>query len=128
MSTIINTSKAKQVTVNISDIDNIPLSFIMYDTSVPPKVAIDLEDYAFNFFLKDKADTKQTYTIDAGDLTSTYLSKTGASNEVLNMQLMWQHIRTKCVVGAKYRLIMEVTRPDLSTYVFIVFNTNASNY
>lgn len=128
MVTEINTSKAKQVIVNINDYDNIPLSFMLYDTSVDPKVLIDLEDYGFNFYLKDKADTRQTYSIAAGDLTSTYLSKTGATNEVLNMQLMWQHIRTKCVVGAKYRLIMEVTRPDLSVYVFIVYNINASNY
>lgn len=128
MSTI-NTSKSKEVTVNISDYDNIPLSIITYDTSVEPKEVIDLTGYKFAFYLKqDNLHQKASYVIEAAEMNTAFLSKTGTSNEVLNMQLMWEDVRTKCSAGTKYKLIMVVTRPDATTYTYAVFKINASNH
>lgn len=124
----INTSRAKEVTVNISDYDNLPLSLTMYDISVSPKVVIDLSAYKISFDLKEDVNLKANYTINASELSTAFLSKLGSSHEVLNMQLMWENIRTKCLTGIVFRLIMSVTRPDGTTYVYTVYKINASNY
>lgn len=128
MATTINTSKSKEVTVNISDYDNIPLSFKIYDTSVDPKVVIDLTDYKFSFALKQENIQKALYEIAAAEMSTAFLSKTGTSNEVLNMQLMWEDVRTKCVIETKYRLVLVVTRPDATIYTYTVFKINAINH
>lgn len=128
MSTTINTSKSKEVTVNISDYDNIPLSFKIYDKSVDPKVVIDLTDYKFSFLLKQDTYAKGSYVIEAAEMTTDFLSKSGSSNEILNMQEMWEDIRTKCLIETKYRLIMVVTRPDGTIYTYTVFKINASKH
>ncbi|MEO0312287.1 MAG: hypothetical protein RIQ89_1944 [Bacteroidota bacterium] len=125
MTPLINTSRAKKVDVNISDYDNIPLSMRLYDTSVTPKVVIDISSHGFTFYLKQGKTEKKAYTLLSGQASGDFLSRVGT--EILNMQLMWQDIRDILKTGTG-RLIMVVTRPDTTVYTYIVFNINGKQY
>jgi len=120
----INTSRAKQVTVDIYNHDNIPLA----GTYTSNAVAIDIIDYKFEFFLYRQNNLIETYTIEAGELSSEYLSKTGDDDNVLNMELMFENIRDNAIVGVASRLVQVVTDPDGKTYVYITYNINAKQY
>jgi len=120
----INTSRAQQVSVDIFNYDNIPLAGT-YTSGASP---IDLTDYKFEFFLYQEGAVIETYTIDAGDLSATYLSKTGAGVNVLNMELMFEDIRDNAVEGVPLRLVQVVTDDDGKTYAYVIYNINAKHY
>lgn len=123
----INTSRAKQVDVEIFDHDNIPLSA----TYTASAVAIDLTNYRFDFYLKRDQTLLKTYTIAAGSLTSTYLNKTGGSVNILEMEAMWEDIRDNHIDVERskaYRLIQVVTDGSLIPYTYIVYNIHADEY
>jgi len=120
----INTSRAQKVTVNIFNYDNIPLA----GTYTSNAVAIDLTDYKFEFFLYQENALTETYTIDAGDLSSTFLTKTGVGVNVLNMEAMFEDIRDNAVAGVPLRLVQVVTDDDGKKYAYVIYTINANNY
>jgi hypothetical protein len=123
--TTINTSRAKRVTVDIYDYDNLPLA-LTYKTG---GVAIDLTDYKFEFFLKDGNQQIENYVIEAGDLSTSHLSKTGTGLNVLNMEGMFEDIRDNQVVaGGKYELVQVVTDDNGIPYAHIIYSVNAKQY
>lgn len=61
--TTINTSRAKEVLVNIKNLDNIPLSLKLNAISGNTKTAEDLTQYGFDFILKKYRDDVKTYSI-----------------------------------------------------------------
>jgi len=123
--TLLNTSRAKTVTVDIYDYDNLPLALTYTSSAVP----IDLTDYKFQFILKNGSDELETYTLDAGDLSSAHLAKTGADLNVLTMEPMWEDIRDNQVTqGGRYTLIQIVTDPDDNPYAHIIWTINAKQY
>lgn len=127
--TTINTSRAQEVAVNIKNIDNIPLSLKLKDKSGESPTDINLTQYGFDFILKKYRDDVKTYSIAVGVTTSTHLIKQDTNNTVLNMQGMWEDVQS--VVGEVaegYELIMKVTRPDNSVFVFITYTINGSKY
>jgi len=126
--TTINTSKAKDVPVNLKNYDSVPLSLVINEVSGGTKTPKDLTAYRFDFYLKKNGADIKTYTLDAGDLSSDYLSKTGDDNEFLNTQSMWENIQTIAKPGADYRLVWRVTQPDGLKFVYINFIINAGQY
>lgn len=126
--TTINTSKAGSVTVNLKNIDNIPLSIIVNEVSGETKTAQDLTQYGFDLRLMLDDSEKKVYSIAQGATTSTYLAKTGAGTTVLNMQAMWEDIQSIAAANDTYRLICQVTRPDTTRFVYLIFTINASKY
>jgi hypothetical protein len=120
---ILNTSRAQYVSINLYNIDNIPLA-ATYTSSGSP---IDLTDYKFEFILSYNGATLKTYLIDSGSLTTEFLSKTGTSINVLNMEAMFEDIRTTST-HSTYKLIQVVTDPDNNTYVHIIYSINAKRY
>jgi len=122
----INTSRAKQVDVEIFDHDNLPLS-ATYTTDATP---IDLTDYRFDFYLKRDQELLKTYAIASGSVSSTYLNKTGGSVNVLEMEAMWENIQSIVNVerSKAYRLIQVVTDSSNVPYVHIVYNIHADKY
>lgn len=122
---ILNTSKAKTVVVDLFDYDNIPLSAVYTSATV----AIDLTQYKFQFLFKERDTLRKTYTIDAGELSNSFLSKTGAGTNVLNMEAMFEDLRGLVLPGAtQCRLLQVVTDPDNKTYVYIVYQIHADRY
>jgi len=119
----LNTSRAKQVNVDIFNYDNIPLS-ATYTSSGSP---INLTDYKFEFFLYQNLSLERNYVIDAGELSTTHLSKTGVDINVLNMKAMFEDIRDK-TQHLIYRLVQVVTDPDGKTYAYVVYNIDAKRY
>lgn len=125
MSESVNTSRAQSVAVKIYDYDNLPLA-LTYSTGGTP---INLTNYKFEFVLKNGRTEIETYTIDAGDLSTDFLSKTGASVNVLNMEAMFEDIRdNKVSVGGKYTLIQVVTDTDSNPYAHIIYTIDAREY
>lgn len=127
--TAINTSRAQEVAVNIKNIDNIPLSLKLKDKSGETPTDINLTQYGFDFILMKYREEVKMYSIAVGATTSTYLIKQDTSNTVLNMQAMWEDIQS--VIGETeegYRLVMKVTRPDDTKFVFINYTINGSKY
>lgn len=123
----INTSRAKQVDVEIFDHDNLPLSATYTSSSVP----IDLTNYRFDFYLKRDQQLLKTYSIASGSTSSTYLNKTGGSVNVLEMEAMWEDIQTNEIDVERskaYRLIQVVTDNSNIPYVYIVYNIHADKY
>jgi len=125
----INTSRAQYVSVDIFDYDNLPLSAVYTDKS-NANAAIDLTDWKFRFILKERESIIKEYLIDAGDLTSTYIDKTGADLNVLDMKKMWEDIRDAQVKvsEAGYRLVQVVTDDDDETYTHIDYTINGKRY
>ena len=121
----INTSRAKQVDVEIFDYDNLPLSATYTSDSTP----INLTNYRFDFYLKRDHLLIKTYSIGAGSLSSTFLNKTGGSVNVLEMEAMWENIQTLVEPERSklYRLIQVVTESS-TPYVYIVYNIHAAKY
>jgi len=129
MADILNISRAKTVNIDLFNYDQIPLSLKYSDTTVPSApVAINITGYAFDFYLYEKEEIIQEYSIAAAVLSTAYLSKTGTGMHTLNTQLMWEHIKSKVQVGAKYRLVQVVTDSSANRYVHIVYNINAKRY
>ena len=125
MSSTINTSRAQQVIVNLFDYDSINLSLTYTDANGAP---LDLTQYKFRFVLNTLNNGFLfEYVINAGDLSTTYLSKTGASHNVLNMQLMFEDLRDRVNVS-QAKLIQVVTDTQNLTFVHIVYTINASRY
>mgnify|MGYP000896496190 FL=1 len=122
-----NTSRAVQQPVDIFNYDALPLSLTY--TSPTSGGAIDLTAWKFEFFLEYAGQRKATYTILPSEMTTTYLAKTGADDNVLNMQAMWEDIRdNKITVKGEYKLIQLATDADGNKYVQVVYLINAGNY
>lgn len=125
----INTSRAKNVTVRIYDYDNLPLSATYSDKTDPLNIIpIDLTDYKFEFVFKIGSTTKKTYSINAGDLTSTFINKTGADLNIIAFEAMWEDLRPLAKQGLVNRLIQVVTDTTGNPYVHIVYNIDARQY
>jgi hypothetical protein len=133
MSTL-NTSRAKEVRVNIFDHDNLPLSFKFTDKTVPlVPVPLDITGYKFEFFLMHLEADVTSYTIDAGQLATTYLNKLQSVAlgvyDVLDMQAMFEHIRDEIVSeGTIYKLVMNVIDDLAREYVYVIMNIYAERY
>jgi hypothetical protein len=122
--TTINTSRAKQVNVDIFNYDDIPLAGT-YSSGLTP---LDLTGFKMQFFLSLKGIAKVTYSIAAGEMETTFLKKTGAGLNILDMQKMWEDIRDHSIQDAAYKLVQVVTDPAGKTYVYAVYNINAKHY
>lgn len=125
MSTL-NTSIAKSVDVPIFDYDN--LNVVHKFRKQSDNTVIDLTAYKFEFFLKDGVNVIVSYSINAGVLSNSYLSKTGASHETLNMKLMYEDIRTKINLGFNYELIEAVTDGAGNTFVYLVHKISGGRH
>lgn len=125
---IVNTSRAQEVTVELYKGNDIPLTLVYTDVTSDPAVAINITDYKFDFLLKQGEKEVATYSIDAGDTSSTYLSKTGSDHNILNMQFMWEAIRDAVTLLKQYTLVQTVTDSDGKTYVHIVYKIDARTY
>ncbi len=119
----LNTSIAKKIVVDIFNYDSLPLSAAYKTGEIP----IDLTGYAFNFHLYDGDVLKKTYTIAAGELTSTYLDKTSVN--VLEMRKMFENLRDIIKLGSQnYRLVQVVTNNESNNYVHIIYQINGRKY
>lgn len=117
----IDTSRAQEVTVNIHNYDDIPLSL---DYSVD-NVPADLLPYKFSFIAEQNGNALIQYSIDAGEASNDYLIKDGS---VLSMQGLFEDLRTKLLYSTPVKMIMIVTDDEGKTYVHIVYNINANKY
>lgn len=120
----IDTSRAREVSIDVHNYDNLPLA----QTYTTSGVAIDLTGYAFTFYLEQNSTPKKTYSILAGDLVSDFLTKTGADLNVLNMQLMFQDIRDNIIYGTPVKLVQVVVDNNGNQYVHLVYNINGIKY
>lgn len=121
-----NTSNAVRQPVDIYNFDQLPLSLKFTDANSAP---IDLTNVKFEFYLQAGKVSKKTYTIDKNQMTATYLAKTGADKNELNMQAMFEDIRDTIVPKLEpHELVQVVTDADDYTYVQVVYQINAGKY
>lgn len=122
-----NTSRAVQQPVDIFNYDALPLSLTY--TSPSSGNPIDLTAWKFEFFLEAAGRSVAEYSINANVMTTTHLAKTGADDNVLNMQAMWEDIRdNKITVNGEYKLVQLATDADANKYVQVVYLINAGHY
>lgn len=119
----INTSRAKTVEVDIFNYDDIPLSGTYTSGGTP----IDLTDYKFSFHLFRDDTLIETFTIEAGEMITTYLEKKGTDNNILDMEKLFEHLQGT-ITYKEAKLIQVVTDPDDKTYAYIIFRINAKRY
>lgn len=129
MANQVNISRAQTITVKINDYDNMPLSLTYQDNTNPSSpVAIDLTNYAFQFDLKYLDTTIKSYTLAAGVMSNSYLTKGGTGNSVLDMTGLWDDVRTEVNFTPGRRLIQFVTDSSGNAYVHLVYDIDVSKY
>lgn len=121
MSQKIDTSRAQEVSVDIYNYDDIPLSLDYSVDNVPE----DLLPYKFVFIAEQNGNNLVTYQINAGEVSNDFLVKDGS---VLVMQGLFEDLRTKLLYSTPVKMIMIVTDDEGKTYVHIVYNINANKY
>lgn len=119
---LVNTSISEDVTVDIFNHNDIPLAATYTSESLP----IDITDYKFEFILRLDGKDERTYTIDAGVVSTEFLEKNGADNNILNMEKMFEDIRDKAT-HPSYKLLQKVTANG-KTFVYITYTINAKRY
>jgi len=77
------------------------------------------------FIAEQNGNELETYEILAGQLSTDYLIK---NVNVLDMQAMFEDLRTKWVYSVPVRMVMIVTDDEGKTYVHLIFNIYANNY
>src|SRR3981081_4295976 len=100
MNTLDTAIGEQQVNVKLWDYNSLNITHNWKDNTIPTApVDIDFSNYKFEFFLLSipPGGTTSTvvtnYSINAGVLSTAFLSKTGTNHTVLNMSLMFQDIR-----------------------------------
>ena len=117
----VDTSRAQEVSVDIHNYDDIPLSLDYSIDNVPA----DLLPYKFVFIAEQNGNNLVTYQIDAGEVSNDFLVKDGS---VLVMQGLFENLRTKMIYSTPVKMVMVVTDDEGKTYVHIVYNINANKY
>lgn len=122
-----NISRAKNVTVNMNDYDDIPLTLTYTDSTDPNDVQpIDIRPWAFSFDFKtgEEPAVKKNYLLPASG-SSDFLAVTGNFHNVLDMTLMWKDIKlTQVAFNGQYRLIQLVTDNLGNKFVHIIYTIN----
>lgn len=123
MSTL-TTSVAVEQPIKLYDYDDVNIAQIFTDDA---DAAIDITDYKFEFKLMKADSVVTTYSIDAGDLTSEFLTKEN-TNE-LRIKNMVVDIRTKIKPGSPKVRLLEIVTDNLGTqYVYIEFPIDAKQH
>ena len=121
----ITTSRAKQVSVDLFNYDSTNFALTYTSLGVP----INLTNYSMRFILEDTNGLKICDYVLPQSVNGTFLVRSGASMNILDMSLMFKDIRdVKVKVPKMCRLVQVVTDPDGNVFVHVVYNINIARY
>lgn len=118
----INTSGAEKVNVTLSPFDELPIVATYTDDATG--VALNIAAWAFEFVLKrhGQPEVVATYNLAANVASSAMLVKEGVDNNQLNMEGMWENVRTLTKTNVPYVLYQNITDATNRKYTHLIYN------